>query len=144
MATDCSELIDPGFGVSAEFYQEECRAEEAMKYGNYHAAANHYSNALSIQFHEAPNYRLRLPLAKALCLGGKKELGFSNTRRFELMAKADLGELECPNDWDVKKSSEHEHLACVGFGSSLNQKGKESLEQQLKQVETIKSVCENA
>ena len=75
-------------------------AEKAMSAGNYHAAVIHYSAALSTSFHEAPNYALRLPLAKALCLSGNKKEGRERLNSYVLMAKADIGELKCPEGWN--------------------------------------------
>jgi hypothetical protein len=140
----CSSLVDSGDGVPAKYYQEECRAIKAMDSGNYQAAGIHYSNALSTQIFESPNYDLRLDLARAQCLDGRIDEGRNNLERFKLMARGELGEVKCPDGWDAKAFPKHFHLVCDGYGSALNEKGRKKVKARLKEAESVESVCENA
>ncbi|MGX5200839.1 hypothetical protein [Aliikangiella sp. IMCC44632] len=140
-------LKGSGDGVPASYFQAKCFADDAFSNKDYAEAAKHYEKASSIRFFEAPNYELRLEWSESLCLAGEKEDGKKVLETFFLMAKADLGEFECPEKTEeLKKIIQQEHmaLACVGFGSSLSEKGKVELTNKLKRVPEIKAMCNDA
>ena len=147
LADDCMKLKGSGDDVPASYFQEKCFADVAFSNKIYSEAAKYYDKASSIRFFEAPNYELRLEWSESLCLAGKKEDGRKIFESFVLMAKADLGEFECPEKTEELKEiiqQEHIALACVGVGSSLSEKGKVELTNKLKRVPDIEVMCKKA
>lgn len=143
LAEKCNELKGSEDGVPALYYQEKCMADKEFENGNYAAAANHYKKASAVKFFEAPNYWLRVELAKSLCLSGEKSKGLKIAQSFMLMAKADLGEVECPDDTEQIIGSEYLELACIGYGSSLSEQGRSDLKKRIKTAEEVVVLCKD-
>lgn len=143
LAENCLEMQDSADGVPAVYYQEKCLAEDAFEKGSYAEAAEHYEKASVVKFFEAPNYELRLEWAESLCLSGKHEEGRKLLESFVLMARADLGEIECPENVMEVLGSEHMELACIGYGSSLSYKGRVDLKQRLERADEVVALCKD-
>lgn len=141
IAEECSLLQGSGEGVPAIYYQERCRADREFSAGDFDRAVTHYENALSIRLFEAPNYTLRLELADSLCRAGKRKRGRAVLESFASMAKADLGEIECPDKPEAAARSEHLHLACGGYGSALTENGRRELRRRLERAESVRTLC---
>jgi hypothetical protein len=143
-AEECNDSKESGDGVPAIYYQEKCMADKAFENGNYATAANHYEKASAVKFFEAANYALRVEWAKSLCLSGEKTKGLEIVQSFMLMAKADLGEVECPEDTKQTIGSEYLELACAGYGSSLSEQGRSDLKKRIKVAEDVMVLCKVA
>ena len=141
---DCDDLSASGDGVPAEYYQEVCKGDVAVSSSDLAAAIEHYQAASEIHFFEAPNYRVRVKLGEAMCLNGRVEEGRSVLESFTLMAKADLGEIECPGFENAEEWPEHIHLACEGYGSGLYEWAAEELREMLVRAEELSETCDVA
>ncbi len=144
LASSCLDLEDSGDGAPAEYFQEKCLAEASFSNGDFGQAAQHYAKASSVQFHEAPNYSLRLEWGHSLCLNGDIDRGRELINSFVLMAKADLGEFLCPTEADDLADAiqeEHMALACIGTGSALSEIGKRALINKMNLVPNKELAC---
>ncbi|MFY0664918.1 MAG: hypothetical protein JXQ97_09830 [Natronospirillum sp.] len=142
----CMELTGSGDGIPAEYYQQKCEAERYLANEEYVKAAEHYGQASAVRMFEAPNYNLRLEWGYSLCLAGQVSEGAAKIESFELMARADLGEFECPKDMEGLRSIihiEHMELACIGYGSGLTEQGRQNMLARLTLAESYKAACAN-
>lgn len=94
-AQDCQDFKDSGDGIPAVYFRHKCEGGKALKAEQYDKAVAEFRQALSIQFHESPNYELNVDLAEALCKLGKKEEAKRIIQEFICMAGVELGEIEC-------------------------------------------------
>jgi len=143
----CLELGRSDDGTPAEYNQKKCLADRYLSDNEYEQAAKYYEEASSVTFFEAPNYDLRLEWGYSLCLAGQDMKGSKKIESFELMAKADLGQFDCPSDIEKLRSviqKEHMELACVGYGSELTEEGRMNLKNRLDLAKKYKKACNNA
>lgn len=125
----CDQKKDSGDGVPAAYYIHECKGMRALNQKDAKAAEFHFRQALSQPLHEAPNYELKVELAEALCLLGRREEARREISEFMCMAAADLGEVQC----ETKEGRPNPALSpscyavCVGYGSGLSSEGRNEL-----------------
>lgn len=146
-ADECTTLGGSADGVPDEYHQLKCKAFVSFANRDYLAANDYFKHALSLHFHESPNYNLYLDLGHSQCLAGEKKIGLNSISQFTLMAKADLGYFSCPKDekaYEQAIQSEHMQLACEGSGSSLSEHGRVELEALLILAKTYRKLCESS
>ena len=141
----CQDLGGSQDGVPDEYHQHKCMADTFFAKGELLSAIEHYKQAAALLFHESPNYHLRLELGYSQCLVGDVDAGLENISSFILMAKADLGLFDCPDDKEtlnevIKK--EHMRLACEGNFSALTKHGRVFVESRLILAKTLGELCD--
>jgi hypothetical protein len=143
IADPCDSKKDSGDGVPAAYYIHECKGKRALARKDAKTAAFHFRQALAVSIFEAPNYRLKVELAQALCLLGERNEAERNIDEFMCMASVDLGESECyTKDGNRNPSlSDACFSVCEGFGSSLNPKGRAAVESHRALAQQVLGIC---
>ncbi|MEW5745782.1 MAG: tetratricopeptide repeat protein [Nitrospirota bacterium] len=142
-AQDCQNIKDSGDGIPAPYFRHKCEGEKALKAKQYDKAVAEFKQALSIKFHESPNYELNVDLAKTLCKLGRKDEAKRIIREFNCMAAVDLGELEC-YDKEGKPSSKltqkcFDEMCIIALG--LTPEGKANLLKRRERMKQIEIEC---
>ena len=63
---------------------------------------------------------------------------------FVKMARADLGDYKCPEDWIELPPNAWNHLACEGYGSGLSEAGAAKIRDRLLRAGEIEVLCKNS
>lgn len=137
-AADCGVAKDRGDGVPVEYHVEECLGNQALAKGNGSLAEKHFRKALAVPIFEAPNYELKVELAEALCLQGRRSAARREVNEFQCMASVELGEMGCPTSSSVSASCA---AMCEGSGSSLSEAGRTSLRARKLKAQTVLGGC---
>ena len=131
-------------GVPAAYSMHECKGNRALAQQDAKSAAFHFRKALSVSFVEAPNYFLKVELAKALCLLGERNEAEKTINEFMCMTSVDLDNKKCYTK-DGKRNpsiSDTCFSICEFFGSTLNAKGRDEVESRRVIAQDILSTCD--
>lgn len=141
-AQDCQNFKSAD-GSPAAYFRHKCEGEKAVRAEQYEKAVAEFEQALSIEFHESPNYELNVDLAEALCKLGKKQEAERIIQEFNCMAAIELGELEC-YDKDGKPNSKltpkcFDEMCIIGLG--LTAEGEDNLLKRKAKMKQIEKEC---
>ena len=137
----CMELKANEDGTPAQYRQQRCMGNVALKNKEYFSAEEHYKKALTVDLYDKPNYYLRVELAYSLCKQGKKRAGQEVLGSFYCMANADLGNIACPKEFHGFYGQCFA-IACKSYSSILSKEDKANLKKIILRASKVDNVCD--